>query len=243
MNGSRIFFPESENWGYEMYDKTQNRGGLKTRIHYESIAAQLDLSELWQRYIADLAYELFGPDGGTGEAFIRNVHITVKEPLDVLKEAAKEAKPVPQLDENHPFTLLSTNMDVLAERIWTAQMRTGLPLIEAERQRYIRLHYGRLLSVLGAEYWDKETGEYKQLWDYRLNAPVKDPYTIDIITLQRLGHMKKRLEMLGTVSLTPFFSVLTEDMNRFDFIAKIWEKLMHFQLCTVQEINKLFGAV
>jgi hypothetical protein len=225
-----------------MYDKTQNRGGLTTRIYYENTAAQLDLPELRQRYIADLAYELFGPDEGTGDAFIQNVHITVKEPLDVLREAAKEAEPLPQLEENHPFALLSKkNTAVLTERIWTAQMRTGLPLIEAERQRYIRSQYGRLLSVLGAEYWDTETGEYRELWDYRLNAPVKDPYAIDIITLQRLGYMKKRLEMLGTVSLTPFFSVLTEDMSRFDFIAKVWEKLTHFQLCTVQEIDKLFG--
>jgi hypothetical protein len=69
MNDGRISFPESKNWGYEMSDKTQNRGGLETRIHYENTVEGLDLSELWQRYIAELAYELFRTRYGNGGRF------------------------------------------------------------------------------------------------------------------------------------------------------------------------------
>jgi hypothetical protein len=198
-----------------MNNNTRVKAGLKTQIHYESTAAQLELSELWQKYAADLAYELFSSDEKSGDAFIQNEHITTADPTELNKEASKE-------------------------HVWISQVRIGLPLIEMERCRYITSQYGRLLGVLGAEYWNDKTKEYKVIWDNRKNAPLEDPYAIDIITLQQLGYMNKRLEMLGTVSLTPFFSVSAGDMKRFNFLAKISEKLAHFQLCSPGEMEELF---
>jgi hypothetical protein len=215
-----------------MNDSTQ------TRIHYENTAAQLELSELWQKYIADLACGLFGSDEETGDLFIRNPQITVKDPLELFK-AAKGGSAEGHLETSAGAKIAADSPE---HRVWISQVRICLPLIEIERCGYITSQYGRLLGVLGAEYWNNKTEEYKIIWDNRTNAPVKDPYAIDIATLQQIGHMNKRLMMLGTISLTPFFSVSTEDMSRFDFIAKAWEKFTRFQLCTVTEIDKLFSG-
>ena len=38
----------------------------------------------------------------------------------------------------------------------SSQLRTCLPLIEEERQAFIRAEHGRLQAVMGKEYWDRE---------------------------------------------------------------------------------------
>lgn len=126
--------------------------------------------------------------------------------------------------------------------IWREQVKTVLPLIEIERVAYITLHYGRIVGVLGREYWDEAAGDYRVLRNPRTGEEIADPYELDIFALHRLGLMNKRLEMLGTVSVTPFFNILTDDRERLDFIAGLAAKLSLLNLCSSEETERLFSG-
>lgn len=68
----------------------------------------------------------------------------------------------------------------------SSQLRTCLPLIEEERQAFIRAEHGRLQAVMGKEYWDREKeapaffhGEPTE--DAQLESLVeRDPYDISL---------------------------------------------------------------
>ncbi|MDR1321598.1 MAG: hypothetical protein LBK56_09280 [Gracilibacteraceae bacterium] len=172
-----------------------------------------------KRYTKELSYELYGANAEKRETFIRDAAAAGGDPLAGL---------TPQPDMEH--------------KIWRAQIKVILPLIEIERVTYITLHHGRITGVLGREYWDEAAADYRVLRSLRTGAEIADPYELDIFALRRLGLIHKRLEMLGTVSITPFFNILTDDRERLDFIADLSAKLSRLQLCSHKELERLFAG-
>ena len=97
----------------------------KLRLHYETLADKLTLAPLWRRYAAELALALCGEDESAAQKFFEGWK-PEKDPLSFKKGA-----------------------DGAVSR---AQTELCLPLIEAERQAFIKAEHGRLQAVVGMDY-------------------------------------------------------------------------------------------
>jgi hypothetical protein len=60
------------------------------------------------------------------------------------------------------------------------------------------------------------------------------------MALSKLGYLEKRLNMLGTVSYTPFYHMNPEDRERLVFLADCQERLNSVQILSPDELNKLY---
>ena len=130
-------------------------------------------------------------------------------------------------------------------REWKRQLRTCLPLVEEERQTFIRAEHGRLQAVMGKEYWDREKeapaffhGEPTE--DAQLESLVeRDPYDISLEELVQLSEMEKRVERLGTYSYLAFFHMYPEDKERLRLLFHLYRRLTHGNVCGLPEIKQL----
>ena len=125
------------------------------------------------------------------------------------------------------------------------QIRECMPLIEAERAVYIRAEYGRLQSIIGTGYWDKEAGR-SEIFHGRTGDDLaliddrpKDPYDITVEELEWITRQYKHIERCGTDTYLNFFNMMPEDRERIRLIAGMWRKLTHEELCTEQEVRTL----
>lgn len=196
------------------------------RLYYENAVENLELGEYWKRYIAELTFELCGMETEIGDAIIKKNELTTCDPLKI-----------PELLK----LLKEKNMTALGRRVWNAQIRICLPMIEMERCGYITAQYGLLQGVMSSEYWDDAEGEYKVLCNPQ-EGEAGDPYELNLATLKRMAYLKKRLVMLGTVSYAPFFRITVNDKNRIAFIADLQNRLTHFRLCSPEELEILFAG-
>ena len=227
--------------GETMDDINLNNQGCgkayNARLHYENTAADLELGEYWKRYFAELAFELCGKEIEIGDALIKKKELRAGNPLKILQEAA-ESMNSPELFKLHD----EKSKTVSSRRIWNAQIRICLPMIEMERCGYITAQYGLLLRILSSEYWDGAASEYKVLFTPQKEGEVGDPYDLDLATLRRLPYMEKRLVMYGTVSYAPFLRMHDNDKERLAFTADLQDRLTHFRLCSEEELEKLFAG-
>ena len=126
--------------------------------------------------------------------------------------------------------------------------------MEEERRCFIAAEYGRLLPLLGVDYWNRETGTYGVLWKYDIGArideedndalkaqgkAIEDPYDLELPALAMLGYLEKRIEMLGTVSYAPFFRMRPEDRDRLVFLEEVRSRLFSNKLLAPEEMGKL----
>ena len=127
----------------------------------------------------------------------------------------------------------------------SSQLRTCLPLIEEERQTFIRAEHGRLQAVMGKEYWDREKeapaffhGEPTE--DAQLESLVeRDPYAISLEELVQLSEMEKRVERLGYLQLSGVFHMYPEDKERLRLLFHLYRRLTHGNVCGLPEIKQL----
>jgi hypothetical protein len=214
-----------------------------SRLYFEARAESLDLPELWRRYAASLAFELCGEEAEAGEALLASPGLRSADPVALIGELFASGAFEPAGRPGDLASLIKAkDAAALAKRVWAAQAEACLPLLEIERCAYINAQYGRILAVLGADYWDEAAGDYKVLWNREANAAVADPYELAASDLHRLGYLEKRLVMLGTVSVTPFFSMRAEDKERLGLVADLGDRLRRFRLCGPEELDKLFSG-
>lgn len=223
------------------------------RQYYLEQAEVLGLSPMWKEYLAILADELTGGDVKTGNAIISQEKIAKKETLEIIQKMVEDR----QITGDCELAKLvnAKEISTIQNRIWRSQIRKCLPLIEIERCSYISAHYGRIESVLGVDYWNPDVEEYRVLWKYDasamidnehhdeikcIGAPIQNPYEIDIDTLNKMGYFEKKLEMLGTTSYTPFFSMLGENRERIGLLADSWKRLTRHKLCDSILLERLF---
>ena len=111
------------------------------------------------------------------------------------------------------------------------------------------------MAILGVDYWDGETNEYKVIWKYdtgglidvndkdrikTIGAAVDDPYDLDLHTLSKIGYFDKRMEMLGTVSYTPFYRMRPSDRDRLVVLYDCEKRLRGRRLLSEDELKRLF---
>ena len=201
---------------------------------YLPILADADCPAPAAAYAVELAIHFFGDDVEKGKAFLQQPDVFTADPLK-LAGAAK----------------------VTAVQVWQAQIKVCLPLMEEERRSFIAAEYGRLLPILGVDYWNAETGEYGVLYRYDIGARIDeanddalclvgdvldDPYGLSLLALSKLGYLEKRLNMLGTVSYTPFYHMEPADRDRLVLLADCQERLQAAQVLAPDEIGKLFAG-
>lgn len=213
---------------------------LKSRAAYTKAAAELTCTYEAGEYALELACRLFGNQVQAGCAFLQRQELFTADPLKTAAAVYTDLKlAAPKLT---------------AERIWHAQVKMCLPICEEERRCFITAEYGRLLPLLGVDYWNRETGTYGVLWKYDIGArideeaedalclqgaKINDPYDLELPALAMLGYLDKRIEMLGTVSYTPFFRMRPEDRERLVFLNEARERLLANQILAPDEMNKL----
>ena len=118
-----------------------------------------------------------------------------------------------------------------------------LPLIEEERRAFIRAEHGRLLRLIGAEYW-RPRGE-KAYFFHRgaeEEALPADPYELSLGELAMLPGLEKRVERLGTYSYLAFFQMFPRDRERLAFLSGLWLRLTKGLGCTEAEAERLTGG-
>jgi len=204
------------------------------RLHYLNEAENLQLGEYWKHYIAELASELCGMETEIGDAFIRNNKLKTKDPLKILEEITGSWAQSKLHKEK--------DMAALRSRVWNAQIKICLPMIEMERCSYIAVQYKLLQGIMSSEYWDETAGEYKMLSNAQREGEAGDPYELDLLTLQRMANLRKRLVMYGTVSYAPFIRMNGNDKKRIEFISGLLHRLTHFRLCSPEELDMLFDG-
>jgi len=213
---------------------------IETKLYY--LNGSVKGEGLWKVYEAEMASEMFGEDREAGDRFLETTDLRKKEAAVLSSELSAQSKMDRQKIQND---------------FWTAQIRVALPVIEEERCCYIAAQYGRLEGILGVDYWDADTEEYRVLWNYGKSAlineekhdaiecqgaPITDPYELDIETLHHLGYFQKRLVMLGTYSFTPFYSMTESDRERFDVLAAVAGKLSHHVAAKAADFAKLLDG-
>lgn len=125
------------------------------------------------------------------------------------------------------------------EQLLQQQRDQVLPLIEAERRTYIGNQYGRILCVLGQEYWDKQKEKTGVLWNQQERRPVEDPYELDIGTLSRLSELCRVIPH-GTVRSYTFFYIMHDyERSRLQFLAGIQAQLEAGETCREEELAEL----
>lgn len=215
--------------------------GNQPRLHYMQTAYELETLNLWQQYLAELSCELFGLDYEIGDAFLKIDNIKSRETLLIIKDMTASGKFEPRKCEAHPFNLLSgEKAAVIAKRIWRAQTKVCLPLLEIERSSFINAQYGKLLGVIGADYWDEKAKDYKYLWNHELDRQMENPFELPLSELSKLPYRVKQLVMLNTYSYPPFYRMDVNDRDRLVFAADLWDRLSHNKICSCSELGKLF---
>lgn len=199
---------------------------------YAGILADRSISAPAAEYAVELAICFFGEDLEKGKQFLQRPELFSSDPLK-----------------------LTDDRELTAENVWKAQIKICLPLLEEERHCFITAEYGRLLPILGVDYWDTESNEYGILYKYDIGARIDeanddalclvgdvldDPYGLSLMALSKLGYLEKRLNMLGTVSYTPFYHMNPEDRERLVFLADCQERLNSVQILSPDELNKLY---
>jgi hypothetical protein len=222
--------------------KVNSPDAFSMMLTYGNIAAELDLPELWKEYITLLTCELCGQDTGLGAAFIKKPELLTGAPLNILEELANSGVFEPGDSPDHPFNLLKSDKTALDKRVWTAQAKVCLPLIEMERNSFISAHYGRLIPIIGTEYWDEKTEKYKELSYHGVDQVLEDPYELDVVSLHKVSLLRKRLVMLNTFSYAAFFNMFPEERERLGFLAGLWKRLNGFKQLLPKEINQLFAG-
>ena len=191
----------------------------KLRLHYETLADKLTLAPLWRRYAAELALALCGEDESAAQKFFEGWK-PEKDPLS-FKKGADEA-------------------------VSNAQAELCLPLIEAERQAFIKAEHGRLQAVVGMDYWDAKTEETKYFHMYiedgREAEVQPDPYDLSLSELASLPDLVKRVERIGTVSYLAFFNIYPRDTQRLKLLDGLQSRLTHCKPCSGAELAELFDG-
>lgn len=213
---------------------------LQARMFYAAQLEERDCGELEAEYAVNLAEALFGQDTSCGKTFLQREDLWAEDPLKLAAEIYGRQGNV--------------NKKLTAELVWKAQINTCLSLFEEERRAFISAEYGRLLPLLGVDYWNRETGTYGVLWHYDIGArideaaqdalrpqgkAIENPYELDLPALALLGYLDKRIEMLGTVSYTPFFRMRSQDRDRLVLLADGKERLLANQILAPAEMKKL----
>ena len=125
------------------------------------------------------------------------------------------------------------------EQLFQQQLAQVLPMIDRERRAYIGNQYGRILCVLGQEYWDKQREKTGILWNERECRPVEDPYELDVGTLSRLSELCRVIPH-GTVRSYTFFYIMHDyERSRLQFLAGLQKKLEAGELCREEELARL----
>ena len=126
-----------------------------------------------------------------------------------------------------------------------AQITDLMPLIEVERQVYIRAEGGRLAAIIGTGYWDKQIDDFEIFHGRKgddlalIEDRKKDPYDITIEEMDWITYQYKKIERVGTETYINFFNMMPDDKERIALLARMWNKLTHDTLCTDEEIRAL----
>jgi hypothetical protein len=117
-----------------------------------------------------------------------------------------------------------------------------LPLLEFERCAYIGAHYGKLSCLVGAEYWDADSGENRMLQNLDEGGPIKNPYELTLAALGKLPYLVKQIVMYNTYSYPALYRMKQENRERLLFLADVHARLSCVQLCSEEELGMLFDG-
>ncbi|MBR1671680.1 MAG: hypothetical protein IJ702_02010 [Fretibacterium sp.] len=123
----------------------------------------------------------------------------------------------------------------------TKQLMT---LIQEEKDVFVRAEYGRLQSVMGAEY--TENGEPR--FFHPLPETQKDkgqpgnPDELKLAELAMLPHLVRAIPRLGTMSYMPLFRISPYETDRLRLLSDVHEKLLIGKPCTPEELHQLIDG-
>lgn len=210
------------------------------RAHYEAFARTLGLEEPWITYAAELTVALFKENEACGIAFLSQPDWMHQDPVDLVRTMAAQ----PEYKETlAPLAeLFQTCPGRVAHIVWSAQSRVCQPLMEAERTTYIGNQHGRLLCLMGLEFWDPRRQETRMLWNGTENRAMEDPYELDLTTLSLLSDFCRVIPH-GFVRSYSFFYVMHPfEKTRLQRLAAMKTRLDLARRLSQEELAELFSG-
>lgn len=120
-----------------------------------------------------------------------------------------------------------------------------LPLINEEKNAFIKAEYGRLERIMGAEYTEGgETRVFHPLPESRRNdnSAYGRPEELSLAELALLPQLIHKVERLGTVSTMQLIQCYPQDIARLQLLADMYEDIMLGVNCTESEIKALLDG-
>lgn len=125
------------------------------------------------------------------------------------------------------------------------QKRVLLPLVQEEKEAFIKAEYGRLQSIMGTEYHEGEQLRiFHPLPEAKKNEerPLGDPNELELAELAMLPHLSKRIPRMGTISIMPLFRAYPADIYRLQLLADLHESMMIGRELSDTQVKQLLGG-
>ena len=219
--------------------------------------AQREEDDRHGKYFSNLVSILCGKDAELAAELINSVDFHTVEPLDGLKNVRENAFMgsergiSPKSDPFHPFALLKGgNLNELQSRVWLAQMRVIMAVVERERQQFIsayadelRYCYDEILQnktcwsngKFEVEYDEEDEQKYlvNQFGDY-----IRDINDFEVSHLYQLTQISRKDEADQLVRL---LSVPYTEYQRLILLRDIRNNLAHISCCSLELIENLLS--
>ena len=219
--------------------------------------AQREEDDQYGKYFSNLVSILCSTDAELAAELINSVDFHTMEPLDGLKSVQENAFMdsergiSPKSDLSHPFALLkSQNYNELQSRVWLAQIRVIMAVVERERQQFISAYADELRNCYDeilqnqtcwsnvkfkVEYDEEDEQKYlvNQFGDY-----IRDINDFEVSHLYQLTQITRKDEGDQLVRL---LSVPYIEYQRLILLRDIRNNLAHISCCSFELIENLLS--
>ena len=180
------------------------------------IASEMDLSAGWKNYLAMLAAHLCAPDANLAEAYLKT------NPRDHKQESPEEAF-LELHKTQYGDSIPRPQVSALTGKVWQAQIKALFPLIEDERQHFIRRYFSRIKMALEAVDAIGPSGEL-----------IRDPLDAEWGLLFHLSHTRND---------TGYYYLYIPDESEYNWVGFMREcrnKLAHGDVLSMGEVARIF---
>ena len=206
------------------------------------------------KYFSNLVSSLCGKDAELASELITSVDFHSSEPIDGLKMVKEttfygsERGISPDSDSNHAFALLAKgNYAELQSRIWIAQIRVLMAVIEKERQQFIskysdelRFCYDEILKNQGT--WVDVNfnigydAEDDQVYlENQFDEFIRDINDFEVNHLYHLAKITRKDDEDDHLLYLPH-----KTYKRLEFLKDVRNALAHISCCNIDTIDTLF---
>ncbi len=206
------------------------------------------------KYFSNLVSSICGKDAELASEMISTIDFHSIEPIEGLKMVKEssfcesERGVSLQSDPNHPFALLKHgNYTELQSRVWIAQIRVIMAVVEKERQQFISkysddLHFCYYEILNNQNAWKNinfkigyDDTEDRNYLENQFGEYIRDINDFEVNHLYQLAKISRKDDPDNHLLYLPY-----REYKRLEFLRDIRNALSHITCCSADTIEKLF---